>query len=67
MRYKLSVGLDYYFYRAICGKADRMGLSIAQILHMALSEYLERNPKENEQEERKKYYFPEDSDSEHQA
>ena len=67
MQYRLGFDAGYYLYHAIRRKADRAGLSVSQILRMALSEYLERNPKENEQEERKKYYFPEDSDSEHQA
>ena len=55
MRYKLGFDSGYQLFREVNQKADRLGVYVSEILRVALTEYLERNPKDNEQEELKKY------------
>ena len=55
MQWNVSADVGYIFYSELNHKAVRLGVSTSAIVRTAVKEYLERNPKENEREELKKY------------
>lgn len=55
MAWTCSFIVDGTQFAAIRRKADKFGVSVSRVLRMAVIEYLENNPKGNEDEEIKKY------------
>lgn len=55
MQWNCAYNAGYFVWKALQDKAVRLGVTVSDILRMAVNEYLERNPIENEPEEIKKY------------
>lgn len=54
-QWNVTTDVGYIVYYELYNKAVRLGTSTSAIVRNAIVEYLERNPKENEREELKKY------------
>lgn len=53
--WQIGVSVDYDTHTAIESKVYRIGIKTSDLVRMAIQEYLERNPEQNESEEAKKY------------
>lgn len=53
--WKCTFCLDGILYHAFRRKAERLGIPMTRVATMAIAEYLERHPKENEAEEKSLY------------
>jgi len=53
--WKITCNIDYDMHAEIESKVNRLGIGRADLFRMAIKEYLERNPIENEELERLKY------------
>lgn len=55
MGIKCAFTAEPYSFFEVRRKADRLGVSVSSIIRMAVVEYLEKHPKDKEDEERKLY------------
>jgi hypothetical protein len=53
MGYKIAFAPEPCSFFEIRRNADRLGVSVSSIMRMAVMEYLERHPKDKEDEEKK--------------
>ena len=59
IHWNLGCDAGYQIFRDITQKAERLNTTKSEIMRVALMEYLEHHPRENEAEERKLYYHDE--------
>ena len=58
MGWKCSFTLDGLVYHPLRQKAERLGVPVSKVFAMAAIEYLDRHPREQEEDERKLYETP---------